>query len=71
MGEPKFTADEICTGIASAIKAHDFPAVIGLLKLLALQDPHQAEVVYTSLLAVLDGSDEGSGSHDGTLQACR
>ena len=53
--EPKFTSAEICSGIASAVKAHDFPAVISLLKLLAVQDPHQAEVVYESMLAVLDG----------------
>lgn len=55
MADQKFTSDEICSGIASAVKARDFPAVISLLKLLALQDPHQAEVVYQSMLAVLDG----------------
>lgn len=55
MAEPKFTPDEICQGIASAVKARDFPAVISLLKLLALQDPVQASVVYESMLTVLDG----------------
>lgn len=56
MAESKFTPDEICQGIASAIKAKDFSAVISLLKLLALADPVKAEVVYQSMLAVLDGS---------------
>jgi hypothetical protein len=40
--------------IARAIEAKDFPAVVSLLKMLAVRDPRQAEVVYTSMLAVLD-----------------
>ena len=49
-----WTADQITASIAQAIKARDFPAVVALLKMLALKDPHQAEVVYQSLLAVLE-----------------
>ncbi len=48
------TPEEIMQGIAKAITAKDFPAVVALLKLLAVKDPCQAEVVYTSMLAVLD-----------------
>lgn len=55
MAEPEYTADEICTGISRAIKARDFPAVVSLLKMLACVDPRQADVVYQSMLAVLDG----------------
>ena len=54
MAELKFSSGEICAGIASAVKARDFEAVASLLKLLALQDPHQAEIVYQSMLAVLE-----------------
>ena len=51
-----YSAEQITAGIAEAVKAHDFPAVISLLKMLALTDPVQAEIVYTSMLAVLDMS---------------
>ena len=51
---PEYTTDQITAGIAEAIKAKDFPAVVSLLKMLALKDPHQAEVVYESMLAVLE-----------------
>ena len=46
--------EQVMTGIANAIKARDFEAVIALLKVLAIKDPHQAEIVYTAMLAVLD-----------------
>jgi len=52
----RYTADQITAGIAEAVKARDFPAVVSLLKMLAVRDPRQAEVVYESMLAVLDGS---------------
>ena len=54
MPEPEFTADEILAGIASAVKAHDFKAVDGLLKLLAVTDPCRAEIVWTVMRAALD-----------------
>jgi hypothetical protein len=50
-----YSADQITAGIAEAVKARDFPAVVSLLKLLALRDPRQAAVVYESMMAVLDG----------------
>jgi len=53
---PDFTAEQITAGIAEAVKARDFPAVVSLLKMLALKDPAQAEVVYQSMLAVLEGT---------------
>ena len=59
--EPEFTAEQITEAIAVAIKAQAFKVVPGLIRLLALQDPHQAQIVYDSLTAVLDSS-SGSGS---------
>jgi hypothetical protein len=51
-------------GIAKALKAHDFEAVITLLRVLAVKDPHQAGIVYEAMAAVLaggeDGDDDGS-----------
>jgi len=51
----EYTAEQITQGIAGAIKARDFPAVVALLKMLAVRDPRQAEVVYESMMAVLNG----------------
>ena len=47
------TPEQVMEGIAKAVSAHDFEAVIALLKVLAVKDPRQAEVVYRSMLAVL------------------
>ena len=47
------TAEQVVEGIAKAVKAHDFEAVNVLLRVLAVKDPHQAEVVYESMLAML------------------
>ena len=47
------TPEQVMAGIAKAIQAHDFEAVITLLKVLAVKDPRQAEVVYESMMAVL------------------
>ncbi len=52
--ERPYTAEEITKGIANAIEARDFPAAVSLLKMLAVRDPHRAEVVYESMMAVLD-----------------
>lgn len=52
----EFTAEQIMQGISAAIKAHDFPAVIALIKMLAIVDPQQAELVYESMLAVLSAA---------------
>lgn len=49
----EFTSDQIMQGISAAIREHDFEAVVSLIKLLALQDPEQAELVYESMRAVL------------------
>ena len=45
--------EQVMDGIAKAVKAHDFEAVNALLRVLAVKDPHQAELVYGSMLAVL------------------
>ena len=55
MAEPKLTADEILTGIASAVGAHDFKTVDGLLRLLGVSYPCRAEIVWTVMRAALDG----------------
>ena len=49
-----YTPAQIEEGIANALKARDFPAVVSLLKMLALRDPHRAKVVYESMTTVLD-----------------
>jgi hypothetical protein len=58
-----WTADQLMTLIAGAIKARDLEAVPYLIRLLAFKDPHLAETVRESMVAVLsigreDGSDE-------------
>jgi hypothetical protein len=50
----QYTATQIEEGIAEALKARDFPAVISLLKMLAFRDPRRAKVVYESMTTVLD-----------------
>ena len=49
-----YTPAQIEEGIANALKARDFPAVVSLLKMLACRDPYRAEVVYGAMTAVLD-----------------
>jgi len=49
----EWTPDQITRLIAEAVKARDLKAVPHLIALLALRDPHQAEVVRESMLAVL------------------
>jgi len=39
--------------IAAAIKAHDFPAVVTVLEALAVEDPVQAQAVYSTIQAGL------------------
>jgi len=51
----QYAPGQIEAGIAEAIRARDFPAVVSLLKMLATVDPHRAGVVYGAMLAVLDG----------------
>ena len=49
-----YTPAQIEEGIANALKARDFPAVVSLLKMLALRDPYRAQVVYDSMTWALD-----------------
>jgi hypothetical protein len=44
-----YTADQITEAIALAVRAHDMPAVVSLLKRLAVTDPVQAQAVYDTL----------------------
>jgi len=52
MGE--FTSEQIMQGIAAAIREQNFKVVPGLIKLLALQDPQQAQVLLESMKLVMD-----------------
>jgi hypothetical protein len=45
-----FTPDQVMAGIAAAIQARDWEAVEGLLKILAVKDPFQAQLVYDMLI---------------------
>ena len=47
-----WTADQLMTCIAQAIEARDLEAVPHLITLLAFKDPHLAETVHGSVLAV-------------------
>ena len=49
-----WTADQLMTLIAEAIKARDFEAVPHLITLLAFKDPHQAETVLDGITLMLD-----------------
>ena len=61
-----WTADQLMTLIAEALEARDLEAVPYLITLLAFKDPHLAETVHGSMLAVLrlaaGGGDGGSGN---------
>jgi len=49
----EWTADQLMTLLAEAIEARDLEAVPHLVTLLAFKDPHLAETVHGSMLAVL------------------
>jgi hypothetical protein len=44
-----YTDEQICRGIAKAIKAHDNEALVDLIALLACQSPHLAQQVYDAI----------------------
>ncbi len=46
----EYTDDQIETAIMSALQKHDNEAVVGLLMLLALQNPHRAEIIRDTIL---------------------
>lgn len=45
-----FTDDELLTGISKAIAAHDWPAVVSMLHLLAVQAPDKAQAIYDAVV---------------------
>ena len=59
------SSEEVMAGIANAIEARDFEAVITLLKVLAVKDPRQAEVVYGSMMAVLSIGGKSAATEGG------
>ena len=42
---PRWTAEELIEGIRRALEGHDMPAVAGMLRLLAVEDPQAAELI--------------------------
>lgn len=44
------TPDQIMTAIASALEARDFPAVVALMKMLAVRDPASAQLIYDVIM---------------------
>ena len=49
-----WTADEMRTAIAAAIRKHDFDAVVAWIKLMAVWYPYEAEETFDAIRAVLD-----------------
>jgi hypothetical protein len=45
-----FTDDELLDGISRAIAARDFPSVVPLLRMLALQAPGKAQQIYDAVV---------------------
>jgi hypothetical protein len=58
-----WTADQLMTLIAEALEARDLEAVPYLITLLAFKDPHLAETVHGSMLAVLPPGGCRSDAH--------
>ena len=54
--EPRyeFTPDQITGGIAMAIRDRDLAVVPGLLKLLAVQDPARAQLIFDVIRIALE-----------------
>jgi len=44
-----YTADQIIEGITKALQGHDVEAVPGLIRLLAIKDPHRAQKVMDTI----------------------
>ena len=49
--------DDLCEGIAAAIKSRDFGAMVALLTVLAFADPGKAQTVHDMILAVCEGDE--------------
>ena len=54
MHEP--SVEEITEAIADAVRAHDFPAVVSLMKMLALRNPDLAQSIYDAMMGAFDGA---------------
>lgn len=52
-----WTADQLCDGIAAAIRERDFEAVKGFMFLLAVKDPKRAQTVHDMIQAVGEGDE--------------
>lgn len=49
--------DDLCEGIAAAIRSRDFQAAVALLTVLAFADPGKARTVHDMILAVCEGDE--------------
>ena len=47
--------DDVCDGIAAAIRSRDFEGAVALLTVLAFADPRKARTVHDLILAVCEG----------------
>jgi hypothetical protein len=57
-----WTADELTTAIANAIRLREFGVIETLLRLLAVKDAYQAQLVYETLkLGVAPADQESAG----------
>jgi hypothetical protein len=45
-----YTDAQLIGAIAAALRASDMPAVVGLLKMLAVQNPREAEIIYDAIM---------------------
>lgn len=49
MGEPEFTTKQLEQIILGALKAHDMKGVVAALTVMAVQDPHSAQIMLDTL----------------------
>lgn len=49
--------DDLCDGIAAAVRSRDFEAVKGLMFLLAIKDPRKAGLIYDAITALAQGDE--------------
>lgn len=53
-----WSTEQITTAISYAIRELDFEAVVALLKMLALRDPHLARTIYDAIQALASSGDD-------------
>lgn len=46
----RYTDEQVLTAISAALQARDMPAVVDLLRVLAVQAPDKAQVIYDAIV---------------------